>query len=287
MASQRGLGKGLSALLGEESLSPSAISEIDIYEINPNPNQPRRIFSEEALNDLAENIKENGVISPIALRKSEKGYEIIAGERRWRAARAAGLKKIPAVVLEIDKKKAYQLSMVENLQREDLTPIEEARGLKKLLEDYDMTQEEVAKAISKSRSAVANTTRLLDLPQSVIQKIEMGSISAGHGRALLSLHTQKQMEKAGEDIILGGLSVRATENMVKRILQNEGSEVKESVSKKLEKIYIEQVERRLTTAVGRNISITNGKKKGKLYIEFYGNEDLEQLIDEIIRLKKD
>ena len=202
MAVSKGLGKGLSALLGDEILDEKSTNEIDIYDISPNPQQPRHFFDEEALTELAENIKENGVITPITLRRLDKGYEIIAGERRWRAARKAGLKTIPAIVLDIDEKKAYQLSMVENLQREDLSPIEEAQGFRKLMEDYGMTQDEVANAVSKSRPAVANAIRLLELPAEIIAMVESGKLSAGHGRTLLPIKDRDEIVDIAEEINL-------------------------------------------------------------------------------------
>lgn len=281
MAVSKGLGKGLSALLGDEILDEKSTNEIDIYDISPNPQQPRHFFDEEALTELAENIKENGVITPITLRRLDKGYEIIAGERRWRAARKAGLKTIPAIVLDIDEKKAYQLSMVENLQREDLSPIEEAQGFRKLMEDYGMTQDEVASAVSKSRPAVANAIRLLELPAEIIAMVESGKLSAGHGRTLLPIKDRDEIVDIAEEIVEKELSVRQVEVMVKRIL--ESGEKPEQASKNLEKIYVEQVEKKLSEAMGRYVSITNGKRKGKLYIEFYGNDDLESLINQITR----
>lgn len=281
MAVSKGLGKGLSALLGDEILDEKSTNEIDIYDISPNPQQPRHFFDEEALSELAENIRENGVITPITLRRLDKGYEIIAGERRWRAARKAGLKTIPAIVLDIDEKKAYQLSMVENLQREDLSPIEEAQGFRKLMEDYGMTQDEVANAVSKSRPAVANAVRLLELPAEIITMVEAGKLSAGHGRTLLPIKDKAEIVDIAEEIVEKELSVRQVEVMVKRIL--ESGEKPEQASKNLEKIYVEQVEKKLSEAMGRHVSITNGKRKGKLYIEFYGNDDLESLINQIMR----
>lgn len=280
----RGLGKGLSALLGEEVLNENNAGEIDIYEISPNPNQPRRNFDEETLNELADNIKANGVITPITLRRAQTGYEIIAGERRWRAARKAGLKKIPAIVLDIDERKAYQLSMVENLQREDLSPIEEGLGFKKLMEEYLMTQDEVALAVSKSRPAVANAIRLLELPGEVIDMVESEKLSAGHARALLPLKDKETITALAQEIIQKELSVRQTEAMVKKLLET--GEREETKPKNPERMYIEQVEKKLSESMGRNVSITNGKRKGKIYIEFYGNDDLESLINQITKFHK-
>lgn len=280
----RGLGKGLSALLGEEVLNENNAGEIDIYEISPNPNQPRRNFDEETLNELADNIKANGVITPITLRRAQTGYEIIAGERRWRAARKAGLKKIPAIVLDIDERKAYQLSMVENLQREDLSPIEEGLGFKKLMEEYLMTQDEVAFAVSKSRPAVANAIRLLELPGEVIDMVESEKLSAGHARALLPLKDKETITALAQEIIQKELSVRQTEAMVKKLLET--GEREETKPKNPERMYIEQVEKKLSESMGRNVSITNGKRKGKIYIEFYGNDDLESLINQITKFHK-
>ena len=282
MALQKGLGKGLSALLEEQNIKNGGISGINIHEISPNPNQPRQFFNDESLADLSDSIRENGVISPITLRKLENGYEIIAGERRWRAARLAGLTSIPAVVLDVDVAKAYQIAMIENLQREDLNPIEEAKGYRRLMDEYAMTQEQVATAVSKSRPAVANAVRLLDLPEALLSAIEGGTISAGHGRALLALKDSNKMKDALKEIVARSLSVRATEELI----SNWNNQQKKSPKINPEKIYINELERKVTNSIGRKISITKGKKRGKLYIEFYGNADLEALIDSLSKLSK-
>lgn len=282
MALQKGLGKGLSALLEEQNIKNGGINGINIHEISPNPHQPRQLFDNESLTDLADSIREHGVISPITLRQMDNGYEIIAGERRWRAARIAGLTSIPAVVLDVDEAKAYQIAMIENLQREDLNPIEEAKGYRRLMDEYSMTQEQVAAAVAKSRPAVANAVRLLDLPSPVLMLVEEGTLSAGHGRALLALKETGKLKEAVKEIQDRGLSVRLTEELVNRL--NEGKK-KQSKSNP-EQIYITELERKVTNTIGRKISITKGKKKGKLYIEFYGNADLEALIEALNKLNK-
>lgn len=280
MAIQKGLGKGLEALFGEENIRETPLKELDIYEVGPNQAQPRKFFDEGLLEELSENIRENGVITPITVRKKDKGYEIIAGERRWRAAKKAGLKKIPAIVLDIDEQKAYQLSMVENLQREDLNPIEEAEGFKTLIEKYGMTQEQVAKAVSKSRPAVANAVRLLELSEKILDCLKNGEITAGHGKALLSVKDEKDREELLEIIVSKSLSVRQSEDMARRMNEEKPEKSEDEESKdRLWKIYVEHVEKRLTDALGRNVSVISGARKGRVYLDFYGNEDLENLIN--------
>lgn len=281
---QKGLGRGLSALLGEES--EDSVNKIKIQLIEPNKNQPRRYFDDDALRELSQSIEKNGVITPIVVRKVLDAYQIIAGERRWRAARMAGLSEIPAVVLEITEQEAYEIAIIENLQREDLNAIEEAMALRTLARDYNMSQEQIAAAVSKSRTAVSNSMRLLSLPDDVLEKITQGRLSAGHGRAILALKNTQLMSKVADAVVVGELSVRATEHLVERMDAECGKEARNKVEQNMIKIYVAQLERKLSKSTGRKINITNGKKSGKISIEYYGNEDLEELTKYIEKMNK-
>lgn len=273
MTSGKGLGKGLSALFGDEMTHEDAVKGIKLREIEPNPNQPRREFDPVALSELENSIRQNGIITPITVRKTPDGYQIIAGERRWRAARAAGLDEIPAYVLEIDEGEAYQLALVENLQRQDLNPIEEALGFQKLIDDFGLSHEKAGEKVGRSRPYIANTLRLLTLPETVRDMVASGALSSGHGRALATLDEKTALE-AAKKIIEGELSVRETERMVKRLLESvgdkEGRKKEDSVA-----IYIQELERSLTSLTNHNIRINHRKKKGTLSIDYYGNDDLE------------
>ena len=290
MAKQKGLGKGLGALLGEESLradtpAEGAVSTLPLQKIEPNPLQPRKTFAEEELDALAESIRIHGVIQPLTVRLLPNGYyQIIAGERRWRAARLAGLSQVPVVVIEADDRKAMELAMIENLQREDLNPMEEAAGYRSLIEDYGLTQEEAAQRVSRSRPAVANAMRLLALPQEVQWLIEQGNLSAGHGRALLSLPTPEEQIAFAEEIMAHHWSVRETEERIRRILHqmNQPDEPKEDAPLK---IYFQEAERKLTADLGRKVTISQGKKKGKIALEYYDQEDLELLMQALATLE--
>ena len=230
MASQKGLGRGLGALLGdmtEESQENSPYQLLPIYKVEPNPDQPREIFDEEALDELAESIRMHGVIQPLTVRKLDSGYyQIIAGERRWRAARKAGLSEVPAVIIEADDRKAAELALIENLQRQDLNPLEEAQGYKRLITEYGLTQEEAADRVGKSRPAVANAMRLLTLPKEVQERLSAGTLTAGHARAVLTLKTEKLQKDAAQKISALGLSVRQAE-LLCRNMSREPKPVKE------------------------------------------------------------
>jgi len=221
MASQKGLGKGLGALLGdfaEEPQEQSAYRMLPIYKVEPNPDQPRRDFDEEELQALSDSIAEHGIIQPLTVRELNSGYyQIIAGERRWRAARLANLQEVPVVVVEADDKKAMELALIENLQRQDLNPVEEALGYQSLMQDYGLTQEDAAKRVGKSRPAVANALRLLSLAPDVLEKVRSGVLSAGHARAVLTLKTEKKQLEAAQKIIALGLSVRQAELLCKNM----------------------------------------------------------------------
>ena len=287
MASQKGLGKGLGALLGDfsdEPIEKSAYQKLPIYKVEPNPDQPRRDFDEEELQALADSIQEHGIIQPLTVRELRSGYyQIIAGERRWRAARLANLAEIPVVIIEADDKKAMELALIENLQRQDLNPVEEALGYRSLMDDYGLTQEEAAKRVGKSRPAVANALRLLGLAPEVLEKVREGSLSAGHARAVLVLKTEKKQQEAAQKIIALGLSVRQAELLCKN-MSKEPAPVKDEPVLKVD--YVAECEKLLSKHLGRGVKIVTGKKKGRFELEYYGEEDLQVLLDALLKLQK-
>ena len=278
----KGLGKGLSALFGEQPAAANPVTGLKIRDIEPDPDQPRHVFDDDALNELADSIRQNGVITPITVRRDGEIYRIIAGERRWRAARMAGLDEIPAHILDVDAKTSYALALIENLQREDLDPIEEAEGYRTLMDRYSMTQEQAAERVGKSRPAVANSLRLLNLPASLREKVSRGELSAGHGRALLSIGDSQKMEEAAARIAAQGMSVRDAEKLAAR-LQKQPKEPDRSPSG--DAIYVEELERRLSASTGCRVTIKHGPKKGKLTIEYYGNDGLEALCNALRTIK--
>ena len=274
------LGRGLDALLGDTSLQAQTGGSVSlpIAQVEPGLNQPRKHFDEESLADLAQSIGQHGILQPLTVRRLASGYyQIIAGERRWRAARMAGLEEVPAIIVEADDRKVMELGLIENLQREDLNPMEEAAGYRTLVQEYGLTQEEAAKRVSKSRPAVANAMRLLALPQEVQWLIEQGSLSAGHGRALLALPTAEEQIAAAEEIRTKGWSVRETEERIRQRLQEREASAPEKPSSPLQ-LYFKEAERQLTAGLGRRVTITQGKKKGKIALEYYDQEDLEALM---------
>lgn len=286
MASNKGLGKGLGALLGdfsEEAVESSAYQILPIYKVEPNPDQPRRDFDEEELQALADSISVHGVIQPLTVRQMPTGYyQIIAGERRWRAARLANLSEIPVVIVEADDKKAMELALIENLQRQDLNPVEEALGYQALIEEYGLTQEEAAGRVGKSRPAVANALRLLGLSPAVLEKLKNGELSAGHARAILTLKTEKKQQEAAQKIIALALSVRQAETLCKN-MNKEPAPKKEPV---FAVDYVAECEKSLSKQLGRGVKIVNGKRKGRFELEFYGEEDLQRLLDALMTLGK-
>lgn len=286
MASQKGLGKGLGALLGDFSEEPSeksAYQLLPIYKVEPNPNQPRQDFDEEELQALADSIGIHGVIQPLTVREMPNGYyQIIAGERRWRAARLANLSEIPAVIIEADDRKAMELALIENLQRQDLNPVEEALGYQSLIADYGLTQEEAAGRVGKSRPAVANALRLLSLCPEVLNKLRKGELTAGHARAVLILKSEKKQLEAAQKIAALGLSVRQAEMLCKNMAK-EPAPVKEPT---LTVNYVAECEKNLSKYLGRGVKIVNGKRKGHFELEFYGQEDLQNLLEALMKLKK-
>ena len=280
MAKASGLGKGLGALLGDDynNTANAASSTLPISQIESFAGQPRKNFDEAALAELADSIREHGLIQPLTVRRLSSGYyQIIAGERRWRAAKLAGLKELPVVIIEADDRKAMELAMIENLQREDLNPMEEAEGYRALVEQYGLTQEQAAASVGKSRSAVANAMRLLRLSPAVRTLVEENRLSAGHARALLPLPAREQ-EKAAQTVVSTGLSVRQTEMLVKR-LQAQGPEERKKEPPPPAVDYVAVAERDLAQRMGRACHIAHGRKKGKIEITYYGVEDLNHLLD--------
>ena len=287
MATQKGLGRGLGALLGDfDDVTPdnSPYKLLPIYKVEPNADQPRRDFDEEELQSLADSIAQHGVIQPLTVRELKSGYyQIIAGERRWRAARMANLSEIPAVIMEADDKKAMELALIENLQRQDLNPVEEAMGYRSLMEDYGLTQESVSEGVGKSRSAVANALRLLQLPKEVLDMLREGRLTAGHARAVLSVKGEKKQKEAAQKIAALGLSVRQAELLCK----NMGKEPKEEKPSNVIHVdYVAECEKMLSKQLGRGVKIVNGKRKGRFELEFYGAEDLQKLLDALMKLNK-
>lgn len=289
MAKERGLGKGLGALLGDAVLQTQQEGQgsfsLPISQVQPGLNQPRKRFDEAALADLADSVRTHGIIQPLTVRRLGSGYyQIIAGERRWRAAKLAGLKEVPAVVIEADDRKVMELGLIENLQREDLNPIEEANGYKVLIEDYGLTQEEVSLRVGKSRSAVANATRLLELPDPVQQLLEEGSLSAGHARAILSAPNRSVQRNLAQRVIDDGLSVRQTEQLAKRMAQQEGAIPPKPEADPF-RIYRDAAAKELSERFGRKVSIIKGSKKGRVELEYYDDDDLNALLDLLEQVK--
>lgn len=276
MNNKRGLGKGLGALIPEnEEKVQNAIVELKVTDVEPNDKQPRRVFDDQALTDLSESIKEHGVVQPIIVRQVENGYQIIAGERRWRASRLAGKKTIPAIVKECSNLEVMELALIENLQREDLNSIEEAQAYKSLIEEYNMTQEEISKKIGKSRPAIANSLRLLQLPQKIKEMIAEGKITQGHARALLAIDGEKKQLEVAEKVISQQLNVRQIEKMAKDTKSKEKKETQPDGYQ----IEINHLEERLKAALGTKVSIQYKNNKGRIEIEYYSNEELDRIIE--------
>ena len=286
MASKKpsGLGRGLGALLGDDVMKTESSGSLSlpISQVETCSSQPRKRFDDESLQELADSISQHGIIQPLTVRKLSSGYyQIIAGERRWRAARLAGLQEVPVIVIEADDRKAAELAMIENLQREDLNPMEEAAGFQSLIESYHMTQEEAAQRVGKSRSAVTNALRLLGLMPSVRKLVEEGKLSAGHARALVPLSPSLQ-ESAANAIVSGGLSVRQTEALVKRL----SAEKKEAQVKDPDEVdYLAEAQNELKARLCRGVKIVPGRKKGRIELEYYGVDDLNDLLDALAVIK--
>lgn len=286
MASKKpsGLGRGLGALLGDDVMKTESSGSLSlpISQVETCSSQPRKRFDDESLQELADSISQHGIIQPLTVRKLSSGYyQIIAGERRWRAARLAGLQEIPVIVIEADDRKAAELAMIENLQREDLNPMEEAAGFQSLIESYHMTQEEAAQRVGKSRSAVTNALRLLGLTPSVRKLVEEGKLSAGHARALVPLSPSLQ-ESAANAIVSGGLSVRQTEALVKRL---SAEKIEAQVKDPDEVDYLAEAQNELKARLCRGVKIVPGRKKGRIELEYYGVDDLNDLLDALAVIK--
>ena len=305
----RGLGKGLDALFGDAEVTLQSRAEknsknedektedpkqkvdknertgggidyIDINDIKPNSNQPRKTFDEDKLNELAASIEEHGLIQPLVLRKAEKGYEIVAGERRWRAARKIGIREIPCIVRELTDEENMLLAIIENMQREDLNPIEEAEGIRQMIDTYGLTQEEVSKSVGKSRPYIANSLRLLRLPETVRKYVEDGSLSTGHAKAIAAVSDEKKQIELAEVAIRDGLSVRQLE----KLAQQDKSGVKTRSIVKQKTADVKRVEEDLKNALGTKVTLNQKGKKGKIEIEFYSKDELERLIELLKKL---
>ena len=285
MAKKGGLGSGLGALFGEEPEQETKQQEttLPIEKVEPREDQPRCRFDGEALEELAESIRQYGLIQPITVRKIDSGYyQIIAGERRWRAARAAGLEEVPVRIMEADDRRAMELALVENLQREDLNPIEEARGYRTLMDEYGLTQEEASAAVGKSRPAVANALRLLNLSEPVLTLVEEGKLSAGHARALVPIRDAQTQLEAAQTVIERHFSARQTEALAARLAKAQPIRKEEPESAdRIMVDYTREVERELENLLGRKVHLVDGKKKGRIELEFYGADDREDLIENL------
>jgi len=278
---EKGLGRGFGAIFGADSLEEEKgeIIKLPISKVEPRQDQPRMLFDEVALAELADSLCEYGMIQPITVRALESGYyQIIAGERRWRAARMAGLKEVPVRVLDANDQRAMEIALVENLQREDLNPIEEALGYRKLIDEYGMTQEQAGKSVGKSRPAVANSLRLLSLSKQVVKLVEGGSLSAGHARALVPIEDESKQLDTAKKVINLQLSVRQTELLAGKIIKGMNASDEKKDDSPLEVDYVEDTEKKLGLALGRRVKISRNPKKGKIELEYYGKEDMESLI---------
>ena len=283
----KGLGTGLGALFGNDDFNEeeSELLYLPISKVEPRLEQPRNYFDEEALQELSESILQYGLIQPITVRKLDSGYyQIIAGERRWRASRLAGLTEVPVRVIEADDRRTAELALVENLQREDLNPIEEAKGYKTLIEVYGLTQEEAAKSVGRSRPAITNSMRLLNLSEAVMEMVEKGSLSAGHARALIPINDEAQQLAAAQEVIEKGYSVRRTEQLAAKLTRAPKEEKEEKSGISVD--YAAEVANRLSLSLGRKVKLVDGKKTGKIELEFYGADDREALIEALEKLFK-
>jgi len=283
---KRGLGKGLDSIFSENmEEEKSGLTMLRLSDIEPRKGQPRKVFDPEALSQLADSIAANGVIQPIVVRRAKGGlYEIIAGERRWRASKMAGLTEVPVVIMDIDDQKTAELSLIENIQREDLNPVEEASAYKILMETFHLTQEMLAQRVGKSRSAITNSLRLLDLPPEVLKQLSDGDISAGHARALLGLIVKNDIIRLADLIVVKGLSVRATEELVRKLNAEANkpmTEISEVVEEEGGINYINELEKALRRKFGRKVKIFQGKKTKRIEIEFSDDRDLQTLLTQI------
>ncbi len=276
MAAKGGLGTGLSALFDDNTTDTAASQTLRISEIEPNRSQPRKNFDDETISALADSIKQHGILQPLLVRPYGNGYQIVAGERRWRAARMLGMSEVPVQIKDLTESEAMQLALIENLQRENLNPIEEAQGYYELTENFGMTQEEISKTVGRSRSAVANAMRLLSLPEEVRTMLEDGELSVGHAKALLSFDNDYDMIVAARKACGGKMTVRALEKMA----QNAGKPEKEVSNERVDS-YFKEMEIGLHEALGRKVKVEYGKNKGALILEFYDKEDLSELAERL------
>ncbi len=284
---KKGLGTGLAALFGDDDFEEvsSELLTLPITKVEPRKEQPREYFDEAALQELAQSIEQFGLIQPIVVRKLDSGYyQIIAGERRWRASRMAGLTEVPVRIIEADDVRTAQLALVENLQREDLNPIEEAKGYKALIEIYGLTQEEAAKSVGKSRPAITNSMRLLSLSDEVLELVEKGKLSAGHARALIPIESPKKQLEAAKEVMDKALSVRKTEALAGRILK-EKEEEGESRRQRIKVDYAQELSNQLSSLLGRKVRLLEGRKGGKIELEYYDSDDREVLIELLKNIK--
>lgn len=275
---KHGLGRGLDALIPTEQEGMETIQEINIDEIVVNNKQPRKDFDEEKLEELAASMEQHGVLQPVILRKVGRGYELVAGERRWRAAAKAGIKKIPAVVKELSDGDVLEIALIENLQREDLNPIEEASAYKQLMDEFGLTQEELAKRVGKSRSQIANTLRLLNLEKGILKFILEGKLTAGHARALLSIEDKKLRYELAKKISADGLSVRQAEQLAQNLLQKKK---KKSSRQAAISPIMSDIAEKMQQSLGTKVRIRGSEKRGKIEIEFYSSEELERILEVI------
>jgi ParB family chromosome partitioning protein len=279
---KKGLGKGLGALIESATeIDAASITELEINRIEPNSGQPRKYFNDDKLLQLSESIKIHGVVQPLIVKKEGDTYKIVAGERRWRAARLAGLTKVPVVMKELSSKQVMEVALIENIQREDLNPIEEAEAYEKLINEFDMTQEEVSRSVGKSRPAVANSIRLLSLQDKIKKLVINGELTSGHARTLISIEDNELQIKLAEEIVKRQLNVRDTENLVKKLLaRKEVKKVKKPVD------GYQDIEDRLREVFGTKVSIINNRKKGKILIEYYSPEELDRIIELVENISK-
>lgn len=278
---KKGLGKGLGALISSADTEVSGVREMKINEIEPNAGQPRKYFNDDKLSQLAESIKIHGIVQPLIVKREEDTYKIVAGERRWRAARLAGLETVPVIVKEMSSKQVMEVALIENIQREDLNPIEEAEAYDKLMTEFEMTQEDIAIAVGKSRPAIANAVRLLTLQDKLKNLVISGQLSSGHARALLSIEDKSLQLKATEEILTKDLNVRDTEKLVKKVL----SRKEKKPARKLDEEYA-ALEDKFREILGTKVKIVRNNKSGKIMIEYYSVEELERIVEMIERLSQ-
>jgi len=286
MAKKSGLGKGLAALIPDVEINGNGIIELGINEIEPNAEQPRKLFDQEKIKNLAESIAKHGVIQPLIVTNAGDNYKIIAGERRWRAARLAGLKTVPVIIKDVSGRDILEMALIENLQREDLNPIEEAEAYERLLNEFKMTQEELSRSVGKSRSVIANSVRLLTLCNYVKEKLINSEISSGHARALVALESEELQKRAVDEIINKNLNVRQTEEYIKKLKSSQEAKKTEKIKQADKSEDIDLLEERLRGIFGTKVRLIEKNNKGKIEIEYFSAEDRERIIDMLNELAK-